>query len=132
MSESNVAVYGRMLEALDRRDRTTWLALRDPRSDILPSPTFPEADVVRGPDACWDYYLAAIEPFEQTRFSETADLEDLGRNQVLAHHDVEVRGKASGAPVEMDYWVLSTFREGRVLRDEWFLTEEEARTAAGE
>jgi ketosteroid isomerase-like protein len=124
-------VFRRALEALDRRDRARWLALRHPRSDILPSGTFPEADAVRGPEACWAFYVAALDPFEHARFSEAVEVEDLGRNQVLAHQQIEVRGKASGALVELDYWVLTTFRDGRMLRDEWFLTEEEARAAAG-
>jgi ketosteroid isomerase-like protein len=131
VSESNVDVFRRALEALDRRDRETWIALHDPRADVLPSRTFPEADVIRGPEPCWDFYVAVMEPFEHVSAGEAVQVEDLGHNQVLAHQRTEVRGRASGAPVELDYWVLSTFRDGRVLRDEWFLTEEEARAAAG-
>ena len=132
MTGQNLEVFWRALEALDDRNRAAWLATRHPKSDILPSRTFPEADVIRGPEACWDFYVAVMEPFEHVRFSEAVEVEDLGHNQVLAHQRTEVRGRASGAAVELDYWVLSTFRDGRALRDEWFLTEDEARAAAGE
>ena len=134
MSEENVETFRRMLEAFDRGDREAWLALRHPKADVLPSATFPEADVVRGPEAIWDFYMGVVEPFEpfeQARFSDAVEVEDLGRNQVFAHYDVEVRGRASGAPVKLDYWVLITFREGKMLRDEWFLTRADALEAAG-
>ncbi len=132
MSESNVETFRRALEAFDRSDRDGWLALRHPKADALPSKTFPEADVVRGPEAIWDFYVAVTEPFEGARGTETAtEFEDLGRNLVLAHYDIEVRGRASGAPVRMEYWVLVTFRDGKMMRDEWFLTRADALEAAG-
>ena len=130
MSGSNVEIFRRALEAFDRGDRDGWLALRHPKSDALPSKTFPEADVVRGPEAIWDFYVAVTEPFEGATFTET-EFEDLGRNQVLAHYDIEVRGRASGAAVQMEYWVLVSFRGGKMMRDEWFLTRAEALEAAG-
>jgi ketosteroid isomerase-like protein len=132
VSDANLDVFRRMVEAFDRRDRAGWLACRHPRTDILPSRTFPEVDVVSGPEACWDWYVSVTETFEQEPIADILDIEDLGRNQVLTHYDYEVRGRTSGAVVELDYWVLTTFRDGKVLRDEWFLTEEEARAAAGE
>jgi hypothetical protein len=31
----------------------------------------------------------------------------------------------------MEYWVLVTFRDGKMMRDEWFLTRADALEAAG-
>jgi ketosteroid isomerase-like protein len=42
-----------------------------------------------------------------------------------------MRGKASGASVAWSYWVLFTFRDGKVLRSEWFADRGEALEAAG-
>ncbi|HEX2129580.1 MAG TPA: hypothetical protein VHF58_10235, partial [Solirubrobacterales bacterium] len=63
--------------------------------------------------------------------SKTAEYEDLGDDRLLGHQRTEVRGSASGATVEMDYWVLITFRDRKVIREEWFFTREEALRAAG-
>jgi hypothetical protein len=43
----------------------------------------------------------------------------------------ELRGSASGAPVAWGYWVVLTFRKGKVLRFEWFDERIEALEAAG-
>jgi hypothetical protein len=42
-----------------------------------------------------------------------------------------MRGKTSGASVMWSYWVVHTFREGKILRWEWFADRGEARKAAG-
>jgi ketosteroid isomerase-like protein len=42
-----------------------------------------------------------------------------------------LRGGASGADVEIKYWIVVTFREGRIARDQWFADREEALEAAG-
>ena len=42
-----------------------------------------------------------------------------------------MRGRTSGAEVELNYWVVITFREGRIVRDQWFADRAEAREAAG-
>jgi hypothetical protein len=42
-----------------------------------------------------------------------------------------MRGQASGAEVETSAWDVVTFREGRILREQWFLDHAEALEAAG-
>jgi hypothetical protein len=42
-----------------------------------------------------------------------------------------VRGDGSGADVEIDYWAVVTFRNGKILRNHWFSDREEALEAAG-
>jgi hypothetical protein len=43
-----------------------------------------------------------------------------------------MRGKASGATIDWKYWgVVFTFRNGKVLRIEWFANRAEALEAAG-
>jgi ketosteroid isomerase-like protein len=56
---------------------------------------------------------------------------DAGADKVLVHQRSDVRGRASGAAVELDYWVVITFREGRIVRDQWFADRAEALEAAG-
>ena len=50
---------------------------------------------------------------------------------MLVHQQGPVRGQASGAQVDLDLWVVGSFRAGKVARDEWFATRDEALEAAG-
>ena len=51
--------------------------------------------------------------------------------KVVANQRRQMRGKASGADMVWSYWVVFTFRNGRVLRFEWFRDRAEALEAAG-
>jgi ketosteroid isomerase-like protein len=42
-----------------------------------------------------------------------------------------MRGRTSGAGVQLDYWVVVTFREGKILCDQWFADRAEALEAVG-
>jgi ketosteroid isomerase-like protein len=42
-----------------------------------------------------------------------------------------VRGKTSGAEVEFVFWVVATFREGKIVRDHWFVDQADALEAVG-
>ena len=129
MSQENVEIFREVLEAFDRRDRATWLANRDPDCEVIPSAMWPEADVVRGREPAWEFYVKVAEAFERLPV-ENAELVDAGDN-VLVHWRHDVRGRASGADVEINYWIVITFREKRITRDRWFADREEALEAAG-
>ena len=105
-------------------------ALRDEDCKVVPLGAWPEADVIHGREAAWDFYVEVVEVFDRQAISD-AELVDVGADKVLVHHQNEVRGRASGAVVEVNYWVVVTFRDGKVLRDEWFADRAEALEAAG-
>ncbi len=129
MSEENVKLALQALEALKRRDRTTWLAVHDDDFELVPIRDFPEAGV-RGPEAAWNFNLEAFEAFEQVPIDD-AELVDAGADKVLAHPQYDVRGRGSGANVEFDYWLVFTVRQGKILRTQWFEDRVEALQAAG-
>jgi ketosteroid isomerase-like protein len=131
VSSENVEIFRQMLELFDQGDREAWIELHDPLFELRPTPTWPEADVLRGPEAGWDFYRSVMEPWQSQPLSAAAQLIDAGADKVLAHHRLEVRGRASGALVEMDLWVVTSFQGGRVLRDQWFTDRGEALEAAG-
>ena len=128
MSEENVEAVRRSIDAFNRGDRTTWLALRDRDCEIVPIGDWPGASAIRGREAGWDFYLDAAQTLEGR---VSAELVDAGGHKVLAHQRPEARGRASGADVEVNYWIVITFREGKILRDEWFTDRAEALEAAG-
>jgi ketosteroid isomerase-like protein len=131
MSQENAEAVRQSLEAFDRRDRAAWLATRDDRDfEVVTDRYWPEADAVRGREAAWDFYVSVAEAFERLPV-EDAELVDAGGDKVLIHWRHDVRGRASGADVEINYWIVITFREGRIVRDQWFADRTEALEAAG-
>src|SRR5438270_8537014 len=119
MSQENVQTLHRGMDAFNRRDRAAWLALCDPEYETVPSDDWPEMEPIRGPEDAWDFYIEADEPWERSPY-EYVEAMDGGNDKVVARMRREMRGKASGASVEYSYWVVVTFRDGKVLRVEWF------------
>jgi ketosteroid isomerase-like protein len=129
MSQENVEAVRQMLEAFDRRDRAAWLATRDdPDHEVVTDRYWPEADA--GREAAWEFYVKGAEAFEQVPVGD-AELVDAGADKVLVHQRSDLRGRTSGPEVELNYWVVVTFREGRIVRDQWFADRAEALEAAG-
>jgi ketosteroid isomerase-like protein len=85
---------------------------------------------VRGSQAVWDFYVEGNQPWEDSPF-ENVEFIDVGNDQVVADMRREVRGKASGAAVPWRYWQVTTIRNGKLLRIEWFADRAEALKAVG-
>jgi ketosteroid isomerase-like protein len=131
MPQESVEIVRQSMEAIDRRDRTTYLALHDEDFEVINIRDFPEPGV-RGPEAVWDFYVEGFDTFDPERTSiADAELVDAGADKVLVHHRYDLRGARSGADVEMDLWSVVTLREGRILRMGWFAGRVEALEAAG-
>jgi ketosteroid isomerase-like protein len=130
MSQENVEVVRRSLDAFNRRDRAAWIAVCDPDVENLPPREWPESAPVRGAEAIWDFFVEAQGAWEAGSY-EWGELSEAGTDKLVVNQRREMRGKASGAGVVWSYWVVFTFRNGRVLRFEWFANREEALEAAG-
>jgi ketosteroid isomerase-like protein len=130
MSEENVETTQRSLRALDRRDRDAWLAERRQGCEVIPTADWPETEI-RGRDAAWDFYVEVLDTFQQSSVSEDAEVVYAGPDSVLIHWQGNLRGRESGAEVGFDYWGVSTFRGGKIVRDHWFTDRAAALEAAG-
>jgi ketosteroid isomerase-like protein len=130
MSEENLETFRRSLEAFDRRDKASWLEVRDPDYEVATSSEWPEGDV-RGREAAWDFYVTIAETFERRPFSDDIEVIGAGPDKVVVHQRNDVRGGESGVNVEIDYWVVVSFRDGKMIRDQWFEDRDEALKAAG-
>jgi ketosteroid isomerase-like protein len=118
------------MDAFDRRDRAAWLALRDEDFVIVPSRVWPEADVVSGREAAWQFYMKVAQAFERFPIGD-AEVADAGADKALVHQRHDTRGRASGAEVDINHWVVVTFRNGKIVREQWFADRAEALEAAG-
>jgi ketosteroid isomerase-like protein len=130
LSQENVEIARQAIDAWDRHDRAAWLALHDQDHEVVPMRHFPEADVVRGREAAWEFFANISDQFEQFPIGN-AEIVDAGADKVLIHYRLEVRGRASGAGAQAGYWDVVTFREGRIVREQWFLDRSGALEAAG-
>ena len=129
MSEQNVEIMRRALEALDRRDLTSWLAVVDEDVEVVPTRDWPEPGV-RGAEAAFNWYLQVFDTLQPFRTADT-ELIDAGADKVLLQYRIDVVGRESGAKVEWRRWCVVTMRKGRGLRTEWFTDRAEALEAAG-
>ena len=130
MSDENLETFRDSLEAFDRRDKASWLEVRDEDYEVVTSNEWPEGDI-RGRDAAWDFYVTIADAFERRPFSDDIEVIDAGPDKVVVHQRNDVRGAESGAHVEIDYWVVVSFRDGLIIRDQWFEDREETLEAAG-
>jgi ketosteroid isomerase-like protein len=130
MSEENVEAMRRTLRAFDSRDRDAWLAERSEDYEVIPIADWPETDI-RGRDAAWDFYVEVLGAFREGRVSEDVELVGSSPDKILLRYRGNVHGRESGADVGFDYWLVSTFRGGKVVHDHWFTDRSEALEAAG-
>jgi len=128
MSEENVETMRRSVEAFERRDKDAWCELSHPEVEAVPTGDWPEGEI-HGHDAVWDFLIAVDEPWEPGHW-ELNEVTD-GGHDVAARMQRDLRGKSSGIEVEYDYWVVFSFRDGRVCRVEWFENRQQALEAAG-
>ena len=130
MSEENLETFRRSLEAFDRRDKASWLEARDQDYDVVTSSEWPEGDV-RGRGAAWDFYVTIADTFERRPFSDDIEVIDAAPDKIVVHQRNDVRGGESGVNVEIDYWDVISFRDGKIIREQWFESRAEALEAAG-
>jgi ketosteroid isomerase-like protein len=130
MSEGNIEVVRRGLDAFNRRDKAAWVAVCDPDVENFPPKEWPENAPIRGAEAIWDFFVEAVNAWEEGSF-QWKEFIDAGTDKIVANQQREMRGKASGAGVVWSYWVVFTFRDGKLIRFEWFRDRTEALEAAG-
>ena len=129
MSEENVEIVRRVLEAWNRSDFDTGLALCDPNVVIDRSRSLLDARVYRGLDEVarftddWRATWASTH-WEIDEFIDAGDdVVVLGRFQGI--------GVNSGAPVDATFAQVMTVRDGKLVRGVLFQSRAEALEAAG-
>jgi ketosteroid isomerase-like protein len=132
LSEENIETLRRALVAFNERDKDDWLDGSDPNCENIPPRDWPENTPIKGASSIWDFYVEAIAAWDgaEFRWGEFVDPGPLS-DKIVANQRAQLRGKTSGAEVLWSYWVVFTFRDGRVVRSEWFEDRDEALEAAG-
>ena len=121
MSGRNLETLRKALDAFNRRDKDAFVALCDPEIENVPPRDWPERHLAKGPDAVWDFYVTNNEPWGDTPFEFGEPV--VRPESIVVPTRAEMRGQASGARVVWSFWQVATFRDGKVLRVEWFADE---------
>ena len=129
MSEENVEKTRKFIAAYNRRDFDTAVEDFDPEIDwVLPARQ--RSDSGRGPEAAIRFFEQIDETMEELTL-EPQEFIDAGDHVAtrLRHHG---RGKTSGVEINEElYHQVATFRDGRIVRMEYFAGWDEALEAAG-
>jgi uncharacterized protein len=130
MSEANVEVVRRFVEAWTRGDAGGAVALVDP--DVEQHPTVGGVEggrVLRGVEEIQRDYEAVEESWDEHRIT-VEDLFDAGDQVVLFQREFQ-RGKGSGLELEIEAAVVFDLRDGRIVRMQGYMDRDAALQAAG-
>jgi ketosteroid isomerase-like protein len=130
MSQENLETVRLSFEAVARRDKAAFLAMCDPEVETVPYRDFPESAPTRGAEAVWDRFIELHQPWHEGAL-KPVELIEAGGGKVVAHAYGEMLGEASGATVASSAWPVVTFRDGKMLRIDWFAERAEALKAVG-
>ncbi len=123
MSQENVEVFKRNVEAWNADDFDAWIDLRDPACEW-----FALMEVYRGPAGARQGWESLKTDMQITgRFD---DIRDLGES-VLALGEMESTGHTTGLNFTTEIAELVTYRDGKAIRVRDFASHAEALEAAG-
>ena len=124
----NVRLLRRMYEAWNARDREAVFELVDSEVEYVNPENAVEPGTRRGHEG-----LRAVMDNLETSFDRQGvridEMLDLG-DRILCHVVFRARGRDSGADVEIPEQHLWTFRDGKILRLQWFHDRAAAERAA--
>ena len=129
MSQDNVDKTEAFIAAYNRRDFDAAVEFFDPEVDWV-LPALQRADSCKGPDEIKRFWEGLDELFDDLRLDpqETVDAGE----RVAVRLRYYGRGKGSGAELETEmYHQVTTFRDGTMVRIEYFTDWAEALEAAG-
>jgi ketosteroid isomerase-like protein len=123
-------------EALVRRSIDGWNAAdwedklraiwRDDGEIVSPE-GWPESGTFRGMEEMLQQWRRVKGSWADERV-ELIETESIG-DQVLGHVRWSMKGESSGAPLNVDAWILTDFKDGRLSRMQYMFDEESARAA---
>jgi ketosteroid isomerase-like protein len=129
MSQENVDKAREFIAAYNRRDFDLAVKDFDPEIEwVLPARQ--QSDSGRGPDAALRFFEEIDDAMDELRL-EPQEFIDAGDRVAtrLRHHG---RGRGSGVEIDEElYHQVATFRDGKIVRMEYFADWGEARAAAG-
>jgi ketosteroid isomerase-like protein len=130
MSEGDVEVVRRSLEALNEGDTEGVLGLMDPDVELVSARAVLEGISYRGHDGFRQFVADMADDWED--YHPTSErFRDLGDGRVLVVGRFHARGKASGMEVDTPAAWVSEVREGKIVHVRFYADEAAALDALG-
>ncbi len=131
MSQENVEIVRRLVEALNARDLDKYyFEFFDPEVEYQTSAEDPDAATHRGRQAYKRYVEQWIESFDGLHV-DVEEYIDVGDDRVFTWSRFTGLGRTSGVPADWYLAVIFTIRDGKVVRGEENFDRNEALEAAG-
>jgi ketosteroid isomerase-like protein len=130
MSQENVEIVRKGIDAWNHHDADLWLSYAAPEIEWLPAgPAAVESAVYRGREDVANGIAAVWETWDVFEL-RGGHLRDLG-DSVLWLGRVKMRGSASGIELDQEFAIHSVICDGKVTRTHTFLAWGEALDAVG-
>jgi hypothetical protein len=127
--EDREALAQRSIDAWNSDDWEEQLkAIWRPEGTIVAPEGWPEAGEFKGWPAIVEQWHRIKDSWAEERL-DVIELESID-DRVLAHLRWIMQGEASGAPLEVEVWLVGEFEDDRFSKMAYFLDRETARTAA--
>ena len=95
-------------------DPEAFYSIFDERVEFNTGNLFPDGETYRGVDGVREFFRTWVGTFHDWGF-EVEEVLDIGDSVVILLHQWG-RGKGSGAEVELRFWQVWTFEDGKVIR----------------
>jgi ketosteroid isomerase-like protein len=130
LSQANIEIVRRGIEAWNRRDAQLWVTYAAPEIEWVPAgPAAVERPVYTGYDEVSQGLAAVWDTWDVFEFGES-EMRDLG-DSVLWLGRVRMRGRTSHVELDQEFALHSLVSEGRFIRVQAFLSWPEALEAVG-
>ncbi|HTA31918.1 MAG TPA: nuclear transport factor 2 family protein [Solirubrobacteraceae bacterium] len=129
MSQQNVELVERLIDAFNRRDVDAFAEITTPDFEWTTSVMAVEGEIFWGREGIDTYFERMRDAWDEFR-GLADEVRDLGE-RVLWSGRLKGRGRVSGVPVNTPLDVLYDFHGGKISRMHSFLDHDEALRAAG-
>ena len=129
MSESNVEIVRRSVDAFNEGGLTAAAEFAHPEIEFEEPPTQPAPRTARGQAATEETWGSFEAAWEEHR-TEAKEIRELSEDEVLLSSVEHFRGR-DGMEVSAPCWTIYTFRDGKIVRFRPFWDRAQALEAAG-
>jgi ketosteroid isomerase-like protein len=112
----------RFFDTLNREGIGATTGMLDETVEWHTDPRVPEPGVYRGRERVMTYIEGLLAPWEQWRM-EPQEFIEANEDTVVAHVKASGLLRGTSARAELDWWLVGTFREGRLLQIKSFLND---------
>jgi ketosteroid isomerase-like protein len=120
VSEDDLDVMRRCFDAWNSGDIATLVDQFHEHAELVTDPSWAEAGTFIGRAAIGRWLEGLRDSWEghdEVLLRELFEVDD----KVIARHDWNVRGRASGIETNLDATSISNIREGKIVRQQWYL-----------